>query len=91
LQCVGVVTQPRFVQGHGHETVKPEPATGLRDGSIPAKAGLAPLDPALDRVMICGSEAMLKDTVTLMKDLGFEEGSSSRAGHYVIEKAFVEK
>ena len=65
--------------------------TGLRDGSIPAKAGLAPLDPALDRVMICGSEAMLKDTVTLMKDLGFEEGSSSRAGHYVIEKAFVEK
>jgi ferredoxin/flavodoxin---NADP+ reductase len=64
---------------------------GLRDGSIPAKLGLKALDPATDRVMICGSEAMLKDIVTLMKDLGFEEGSSSKAGHYVIEKAFVEK
>lgn len=64
---------------------------GLRDGSIPAKAGLAPLDPAVDRVMICGSEAMLKDMVVMMKQLGFDEGSSSKAGHYVIEKAFVEK
>ncbi len=65
--------------------------TGLRDGSIPATAGLQPLVPALDRVMICGSEAMLKDCVTLMDDLVFEEGSSSKPGHYVIEKAFVEK
>jgi ferredoxin--NADP+ reductase len=64
---------------------------GLRDGTISAKAGLPPLDPAVDRVMICGSEAMLKDMVVMMKDMGFEEGSSSKAGHYVIEKAFVEK
>jgi ferredoxin/flavodoxin---NADP+ reductase len=65
--------------------------TGLADGAIPKAAGLAPLDPALDRVMICGSEAMLKDCVTLMDKLGFDEGSSSKPGHYVIEKAFVEK
>ncbi len=65
--------------------------TGLRDGSIPAKAGLPPLSPQLDRVMICGSEAMLKDMVELMNVRGFEEGSSSSPGHYVIEKAFVEK
>ncbi len=64
---------------------------GLRDDSIPAKVGLAPLDPAVDRVMICGSEAMLKDMVLMMKESGFDEGSSSKAGHYVIEKAFVEK
>lgn len=64
---------------------------GLRDGSIPAKLGLPPLDPATDRVMICGSEAMLKDMVAMMRELGFQEGSSSKAGHYVIEKAFVEK
>ncbi|MGL4441679.1 MAG: ferredoxin--NADP reductase [Bosea sp. (in: a-proteobacteria)] len=64
---------------------------GLKDGSIPAKLGLTALDPATDRVMICGSEAMLKDMVTMMKELGFEEGSSSKTGHYVIEKAFVEK
>ncbi len=65
--------------------------TGLEDGSIPARAGLAPLDPALDRVMICGSEVMLKDSVELMRRRGFVEGSSSAPGHYVIEKAFVEK
>jgi ferredoxin--NADP+ reductase len=64
---------------------------GLDSGLIPGKVGLAPLDPALDRVMICGSEAMLKDMVDIMKARGFEEGSSSKPGHYVIEKAFVEK
>jgi ferredoxin--NADP+ reductase len=65
--------------------------TGLADGSIPAAFGLPPLDPEVDRVMICGSEAMLKDMVELMKQRGFVEGNSSEPGHYVIEKAFVEK
>ncbi len=65
--------------------------TALADGTIAAKAGLAPLDPEHDRVMICGSEAMLKDLVVLMKARGFREGSSSEPGHYVVEKAFVEK
>ncbi len=81
-----------------HPTVTREPfrymgrvTSGLEDGSIPRQSGLPPLDPAQDRVMICGSEAMLKDMVALMESRGFEEGSSSRPGHYVIEKAFVEK
>ncbi|MCX7326508.1 MAG: ferredoxin--NADP reductase, partial [Hyphomicrobiales bacterium] len=65
--------------------------TALAEGTIATKAGLAPLDPEHDRVMICGSEAMLKDLVVLMKARGFREGSSSEPGHYVIEKAFVEK
>lgn len=65
--------------------------TALADGKVCAKAGLAALDPQHDRVMICGSEAMLKDMVVLMKERGFREGSSSEPGHYVIEKAFVEK
>ncbi len=72
-------------------TNKGRVTTGLEDGTISAKAGLAPLDPIHDRVMICGSEDMLKDVVVLMKARGFEEGSSSKPGHYVIEKAFVEK
>jgi ferredoxin--NADP+ reductase len=63
----------------------------LESGLIPQKAHLQPLDPAQDRVMICGSEAMLKDMVALMTARGFVEGSSSKPGHYVIEKAFVEK
>ena len=52
---------------------------------------LPPLDPAHDRVMICGGPAMLADTVALLDARGFEEGSSDGPGHYVIERAFVQK
>ena len=41
--------------------------------------------------MICGSPGMLKDTVALLEARGFQEGSSDDQGHYVIERAFVEK
>jgi len=49
-----------------------------------------PLDPATDRVMICGSMAMLQDHKTICEDLGFTEGSNSEPGQFVIEKAFVD-
>jgi ferredoxin/flavodoxin---NADP+ reductase len=49
------------------------------------------LDPEQDRVMLCGSPQMLNDMVELLKERGFDEGSSSTPGSYVIEKAFVEK
>ncbi len=58
---------------------------------LPADLGLPALDPAHDRVMICGSPAMLADTVALLEARGFEEGSSDGKGHYVIERAFVQK
>lgn len=63
----------------------------LGSGEIPAAFGLPPLSPEDDRVMICGSPAMLADMVGLMEELGFDEGSVSRPGHYVVEKAFVER
>jgi ferredoxin--NADP+ reductase len=63
----------------------------LDSGKMPADLGLPALDPAHDRVMICGSPAMLADTVALLEARGFEEGSSDGAGHYVIERAFVQK
>ena len=63
----------------------------LDSGKLPADLGLPALDPAHDRVMICGSPAMLADTVALLEARGFEEGSSDGAGHYVIERAFVQK
>jgi ferredoxin--NADP+ reductase len=63
----------------------------LRNGKLPADLGLPPLNRADDRVMICGSEAMLADMVGLMEEFGFEEGSSSKPADYVIEKAFAEK
>jgi ferredoxin--NADP+ reductase len=42
-----------------------------------------------DRVMLCGSPHMLRDTRELLDGLGFKEGSNNEPGHYVVEKAFV--
>lgn len=44
-----------------------------------------------DRFMLCGSPAMLKDTVEVLVASGLTEGNMSRPGHYVIERAFVDK
>jgi ferredoxin--NADP+ reductase len=49
------------------------------------------VDPARDRFMLCGSPAMLTDTVIWLAAQGFAEGSGTNAGQYVIEKAFVER
>jgi ferredoxin--NADP+ reductase len=49
------------------------------------------LDAESDRVMLCGSPAMLRDTQALLESSGFAEGSNSRPGAYVVEKAFVER
>jgi len=62
----------------------------LRSGRLNADLDLPDLDPANDRVMICGSPAMLRDMVTLSGERGFAEGSSHTPSHYVIERAFVE-
>ena len=58
----------------------------LFDGST-----LTPLDPALDRIMLCGSPKMLEELHRLLSERGYVEGNHSRQGHFVIEKAFVEK
>jgi ferredoxin/flavodoxin---NADP+ reductase len=65
--------------------------TLLETGKLTGDLGLPPIDRAEDRVMICGSPAMLADCVTLLESRGFEEGSSDGRGHYVIERAFVQK
>lgn len=65
--------------------------TMIENGSLfgPAVAGPARLDPETDRVMMCGSMAMIRDTAALLEGLGFAEGSNSKPGDYVIERAFV--
>lgn len=63
----------------------------IRSGKVAADLGLAPLDIGSDRVMLCGSPAMLQDMRTMLDGLGWKEGSTTDAGHYVIEKAFVEQ
>jgi len=60
-------------------------------GKLPADLGLAPLDKTQDRIMLCGSPALLADFGAWFAREGWAEGSGTRQGQYVIEKAFVEK
>ncbi len=62
--------------------------TWIEDGRLAEFAGGA-LTPDTDRVMICGSMAMLDTLKQTCEDLGFTEGSNSRPGQFAIEKAFV--
>ena len=61
----------------------------IENGKLCADLDLPPLDPATDRVMICGSMAMLKDVKELVESLGFTEGSLSNPAEFVVERAFV--
>ena len=46
-------------------------------------------DPEHDRVMLCGSMAMIKETAALLETFGMKEGSNAEPGDFVIERAFV--
>ena len=64
----------------------------LSSGKLCDDIGLPHLDPLNDRVLICGSPAMLHDLCEMLNGMGFEE--SPRMGEpsdYAIERAFVEK
>ena len=63
----------------------------IESGKLFDDLSLLPLDPEHDRVMICGSSEMLADTERMLIDRGFDEGSSSTPGSYVVEKAFAER
>jgi len=63
----------------------------MRSGQLPKDLGLPPLNLERDRVMLCGSPAMLEEMGTFLREEGFQEGNHSEPGHFVIEKAFVEK
>jgi ferredoxin--NADP+ reductase len=63
----------------------------MTSGRLFGDAGLAPLEAVHDRVMICGSPALLHDTRALLLDKGFIEGNHGEPGQFVVEKAFVER
>ncbi|MEM1051121.1 MAG: ferredoxin--NADP reductase [Pseudomonadota bacterium] len=46
-------------------------------------------DPEHDRVMLCGSMAMIKDHAADLEKRGFEEGANNKPSQFVIERAFV--
>jgi ferredoxin--NADP+ reductase len=51
--------------------------------------GAPHFDPATDRIMMCGSMAMIRDLQARFEALGFREGSNAAPGDFVIERAFV--
>ena len=61
----------------------------IENGRLFTDLGIEALNPETDRVMICGSMSMLKDVKALVESLGFEEGSHSHPGGFVVERAFV--
>ena len=66
--------------------------TLLEDGSMAASLGLPPIDPERDRFMICGSPSMLADFRAILDARAFVASPKiGVAGHYVFERAFVEK
>jgi ferredoxin/flavodoxin---NADP+ reductase len=62
----------------------------IADGTLADAVGLPDLNPETDRVMVCGSMGMINDIKGLCLSKNFEEGSISRPGQFVYEKAFVE-
>jgi ferredoxin--NADP+ reductase len=65
--------------------------TLLETGKLQSDLGLPALDPANDRVMLCGNPEMLRDLKHLLEKRGFVEGNTTRQGDFVIERAFVEQ
>jgi ferredoxin/flavodoxin---NADP+ reductase len=65
--------------------------TLIESGKLPADLGLPPLDPANDRIMICGSPGLNKDMREILDAKGFKEGNTTTPGDYVVERAFVEQ
>ncbi|OEY67158.1 ferredoxin--NADP reductase [Marinobacter sp. X15-166B] len=63
----------------------------LTSGKLSADLGLPEVDLERDRFMVCGSPSMLKDTCAILDGMGFKEARHGDLGHYVIERAFVEK
>ena len=61
----------------------------ISSGKFYNDLGMDRLDPATDRVMICGSMDMLRDVKELVEGLGFVEGSLSHPADFVVERAFV--
>lgn len=62
----------------------------IASGRMFADLGLPALDPARDRLMLCGGPSVLSDLKTLLIERGYEEGSIASPGDFVLERAFVE-
>jgi ferredoxin--NADP+ reductase len=62
----------------------------IASGKLFGDLGVPPLDPATDRLMLCGGPSVLADLKALLLERGYVEGSIASPGDFVLEKAFVE-
>ncbi len=64
----------------------------MRSGKLFSDIGLPPINPEDDRAMICGSPSMLDETSQVLDSFGLKVSPRmGDSGHYLIERAFVEK
>ena len=61
----------------------------IESGKLSTDLQVPMLNPAEDRVMICGSPGMLRDLKHMLEGRGFKEGNTSTPGDFVIERAFA--
>ncbi len=63
----------------------------VETGHLFSDVGLPPLNVDDDRIMLCGSPHMIQDLRTIFEARGFSEGNHGEPGHFLIEKAFVQR
>lgn len=85
LRYLPSVTREPF-ERHGRITDRIRDGALFKELDMPATG----FDPDCDRVMLCGSMAMIKETAALLEGFGMTEGANNNPGDYVIERAFVD-
>jgi ferredoxin--NADP+ reductase len=63
--------------------------TLIANGGLFEHADMPAFDPQTDRLMICGSAAVLSDLKEIAIARGFTEGSNHEQGSFVVERAFA--
>lgn len=63
--------------------------TLTESGQLFTDLEVSPFDPAVDRVMICGSMDMIRDVKALVETFGLTEGANNKPAEFVVERAFV--
>jgi ferredoxin--NADP+ reductase len=63
----------------------------VASGKLFADLGMPAMDPENSRVMLCGNPRMLEEMQAFLASRGFSEGRSAKPGHYIVERAFVER
>lgn len=63
----------------------------IESGKLCTDLGFPALNPAEDRIMICGSPGLLKDLRHMLEARGFAEGNTTKPGDFVVERAFAEQ